>query len=55
MQGDMSRVLFDKSSLISEAVGRLVGVMHQHDLSNVSLFCKKLEEKNILEVHVEWG
>jgi hypothetical protein len=37
MHGEMSRVLLDKSSTISEAVGRFVGVMHQHDLSNVSL------------------
>jgi tRNA A-37 threonylcarbamoyl transferase component Bud32 len=37
MQGEMRRVLFDKSSTISEAVGRLVGVMHQQDLSKVSL------------------
>ena len=37
MQGEMRRVLFDKSSTISEAVGRFVGIMHQQDLSKVSL------------------
>jgi hypothetical protein len=47
MHGEMSLVLLDKSSTISEAVGRLVGVMLQHDLSKVSLEKKKFECENL--------
>lgn len=37
MHGEIRRGLFERSSTISEADGRLVGVLCQQDLSNVSL------------------
>ena len=40
IQGQINRGVLESSSTTSEAVGRLVAVMCQHDLSNVSLNTK---------------